>query len=114
MLKENLSNGAPSADATTNGTATDLRPAQPNTTTVNERHRHRYEVNPAYVDRLSEAGLNFIGKDDSGQRMEILELPDHKWFVGVQYHPEYLSRVLKPSKPYLGTFTPWRFHPAWS
>ncbi|KAI9782336.1 MAG: CTP synthase ura7 [Geoglossum umbratile] len=67
-----------------------------------ERHRHRYEVNPQYIDRLAEGGLEFIGKDDKGERMEILELRDHPWFVGVQFHPEYLSRVLHPSKPYLG------------
>ena len=70
--------------------------------TINERHRHRYEVNPAYVERLTTAGLDFIGKDDRGERMEIMELRDHPWFVGVQFHPEYLSRVLSPSKPYLG------------
>ncbi|EPE25845.1 P-loop containing nucleoside triphosphate hydrolase [Glarea lozoyensis ATCC 20868] len=69
---------------------------------INERHRHRYEVNPAYVERLSEKGFEFIGKDDKGERMEIIELKDHPWFVGVQFHPEYLSRVLQPSKPYLG------------
>jgi CTP synthase len=69
---------------------------------INERHRHRYEVNPAYIERLSEKGFEFIGKDDKGERMEIIELKDHPWFVGVQYHPEYLSRVLQPSKPYLG------------
>lgn len=70
--------------------------------TINERHRHRYEVNPEYVDRLLEGGLHFVGKDDKGERMEILELKDHPWYVGVQFHPEYLSRVLAPSKPYLG------------
>ncbi|MCJ1473188.1 CTP synthase ura7 [Lambiella insularis] len=70
--------------------------------TIFERHRHRYEVNPSYVERLSSNGLSFIGKDDSGERMEVLELKDHPWFVGVQFHPEYLSRVLEPSKPYLG------------
>lgn len=69
---------------------------------INERHRHRYEVNPKYVDRLSEGGLHFVGKDDKGERMEIVELKDHPWFVGVQFHPEYLSRVLSPSKSYLG------------
>ena len=69
---------------------------------IQERHRHRYEVNPDYVDRLSEAGLNFVGKDEKGERMEIVELKDHPYFVGVQFHPEYLSRVLNPSKPYLG------------
>lgn len=69
---------------------------------IKERHRHRYEVNPEYIDRLAEGGLEFIGKDDKGVRMEILELKDHPWYVGVQFHPEYLSRVLDPSKPYLG------------
>lgn len=67
-----------------------------------ERHRHRYEVNPAYVETLTSHELSFIAKDDSGDRMEILELKNHPWFVGVQFHPEYLSRVLRPSKPYLG------------
>lgn len=69
---------------------------------INERHRHRYEVNPTYIDKLSAAGLNFIGKDDKGERMEIVELKNHPFFVGVQFHPEYLSRVLRPSPPYLG------------
>ncbi|KAI9765048.1 MAG: CTP synthase ura7 [Geoglossum simile] len=67
-----------------------------------ERHRHRYEVNPQYIERLAEGGLEFIGKDERGERMEILELRNHPWFVGVQFHPEYRSRVLHPSKPYLG------------
>ena len=71
-------------------------------TEIHERHRHRYEVNPEYIDRLAKGGLEFIGKDDKGVRMEILELKDHPWYVGVQFHPEYLSRVLEPSKPYLG------------
>ena len=70
--------------------------------TINERHRHRYEVNPEYIKQLSDAGMNFIGKDDKGERMEIVELKEHPFFVGVQFHPEYLSRVLKPSPPYLG------------
>ncbi|TKA63541.1 CTP synthase [Friedmanniomyces simplex] len=69
---------------------------------INERHRHRYEVNPAYIGQLQEKGLTFIGKDETGVRMEVIELRDHPWFVGVQFHPEYLSRVLEPSKPYLG------------
>ncbi|KAL1887749.1 CTP synthase ura7 [Ceratocystis pirilliformis] len=69
---------------------------------IEERHRHRYETNPDMVEALEKAGLTFIGKDDTGNRMEILELKDHPWYVGVQYHPEYLSRVLDPSRPYLG------------
>ncbi|KAI9768498.1 MAG: CTP synthase ura7 [Geoglossum simile] len=67
-----------------------------------ERYRHCYEINPQYIDRLAEGGLEFIAKGDGGERMEILELRDHPWFVGVQFHPEYLSKVLHPSKPYLG------------
>lgn len=69
---------------------------------ISESHRHRYEVNPEYIERLSAAGLHFIGKDDKNVRMEVIELKDHPWYVGVQFHPEYLSRVLQPSKPYLG------------
>ncbi|KAJ5192530.1 hypothetical protein N7449_008672 [Penicillium cf. viridicatum] len=71
-------------------------------TSTDERHRHRYEVNPEYIEKLQDAGLHFIGKDDLGERMEIVELKEHPWFVGVQFHPEYISRVLAPSKPFLG------------
>ncbi|KAL2217334.1 CTP synthase [Thermoascus aurantiacus ATCC 26904] len=69
-----------------------------------ERHRHRYEVNPKMVETLEKGGLTFVGKDEKGERMEIIELKDHKWYVGVQFHPEYLSRVLAPSKTFLGFF----------
>ena len=79
-----------------------LRKLYGDNTEILERHRHRYEVNPDYIDRLQDGGLNFVGKDDKGVRMEIVELKDHPWYVGVQFHPEYLSRVLRPSKPYLG------------
>ena len=71
-------------------------------TEIRERHRHRYEVNPEHISQLQDAGMHFVGKDEKGERMEIVELKDHDWFVGVQFHPEYLSRVLQPSKPYLG------------
>jgi CTP synthase len=67
-----------------------------------ERHRHRYEVNPEYIETLEKGGLSFVGKDEAGVRMEVVEIKDHPWFVGVQFHPEYLSRVLDPSRPYLG------------
>jgi len=69
---------------------------------INERHRHRYEVNPTYIEKLDAAGMNFIGKDEKAERMEIIELKNHPFFVGVQFHPEYLSRVLRPSPPFLG------------
>lgn len=69
---------------------------------VDERHRHRYEINPTYVERLEEKGLKFVGTDEDKQRMEIVELENHPYYVGVQFHPEYLSRPLKPSPPFLG------------
>ncbi|CAG8577088.1 2925_t:CDS:10 [Diversispora eburnea] len=69
---------------------------------VSERHRHRYEVNPKYIEILEQHGLHFVGRDITGRRMEIMELQDHPFFVGTQYHPEYLSRPLKPSPPFLG------------
>ncbi|KAF9968421.1 CTP synthase ura7 [Mortierella alpina] len=70
--------------------------------TVLERHRHRYEVNPELIDQFEAKGLQFVGKDETGQRMEIVELADHPFFVGVQYHPELLTRPLKPSPPFVG------------
>ncbi len=79
-----------------------LRALYGGATVVKERHRHRYEVNPDYVDELEQAGLTFIGKDDTSKRMEIFELRDHPWFVGVQFHPEYLSRPLQPATSILG------------
>ncbi|KAK5627510.1 hypothetical protein RRF57_003225 [Xylaria bambusicola] len=69
---------------------------------IRERHRHRYEVNPSYIETLAGHGLEFVGKDETGERMEILELRDHPWFVGVQFHPEYQSKVLDPSKSIMG------------
>lgn len=69
---------------------------------IDERHRHRYEVNPELVSRLENAGLTFAGKDETGQRMEIVELPNHPYFIGVQFHPEFKSRPAKPSPLFLG------------
>jgi len=69
---------------------------------VNERHRHRYEVNPDLIDDIEKAGLVFVGKDETGQRCEIFELKDHPYYVGVQFHPEFKSRPGKPSPPFLG------------
>jgi len=69
---------------------------------VDERHRHRYEVNPALIEDIEAKGLKFVGKDDSGQRCEIFELDDHPYFVATQYHPEFKSRPGRPSPPFLG------------
>jgi CTP synthase len=69
---------------------------------VDERHRHRYEVNPDLIERIEEKGLVFVGKDETGQRCEIFELSGHPYYVGVQYHPEFKSRPGRPSPPFLG------------
>ncbi|XP_076357106.1 CTP synthase 1-like isoform X1 [Tachypleus tridentatus] len=69
---------------------------------IEERHRHRYEVNPAFVPDLETLGMKFLGQDVNGERMEIMELQGHPYFVGVQFHPEYISSPLQPSPPYLG------------
>eukprot|EP00188_Purpureofilum_apyrenoidigerum_P006283 Plantae.Rhodophyta-Purpureofilum_apyrenoidigerum.ctg9487.p1 GENE.Plantae.Rhodophyta-Purpureofilum_apyrenoidigerum.ctg9487~~Plantae.Rhodophyta-Purpureofilum_apyrenoidigerum.ctg9487.p1 ORF type:complete len:620 (+),score=112.15 Plantae.Rhodophyta-Purpureofilum_apyrenoidigerum.ctg9487:84-1862(+) len=71
-------------------------------TEIWERHRHRYEVNPEFVDRLEAAGLHFVGTDDNHVRMEILERKDHPFFFATQFHPEFLTRPGKPSPPFLG------------
>jgi CTP synthase len=70
--------------------------------TVDERHRHRYEVNPDLIEGIEAAGLKFVGKDETGQRCEIFELDNHPYYVGVQYHPEFKSRPGRPSPPFLG------------
>jgi len=64
--------------------------------TIHERHRHRYEVNIEYRDRLEQAGLVFSGMSPDGVLPEIVELPDHPWFVGVQFHPELKSKPFDP------------------
>ncbi len=66
------------------------------TTTISERHRHRYEVNPKYRERLEEAGLLFSGMSPDGLLPETIEYPDHPWFIGVQFHPELKSRPFDP------------------
>ena len=85
---------------------------------ISERHRHRYEVNPELVSRLEQKGtpspyiigiklcmclgLRFSGRDESFQRMEIIELSDHPYFVGVQFHPEFKSRPQRPAPVFRG------------
>ena len=65
-------------------------------TEISERHRHRYEVNNAYIDRLEKHGLVFSGMSPDGILPETIEYADHPWFIGVQYHPELKSRPLEP------------------
>jgi len=69
---------------------------------VDERHRHRYEVNPDLIEEIEKAGMVFVGKDETGQRCEIFELDNHPYYVGVQYHPEFKSRPGRSSPPFLG------------
>jgi len=65
-------------------------------TEISERHRHRYEVNTAYKDRLAQHGMRFSGMSPDGLLPEIIEYEDHPWFVGVQFHPELKSRPFAP------------------
>jgi CTP synthase len=65
-------------------------------TDISERHRHRYEVNTGYRDRLEAKGLNFAGMSPDGLLPETVEYADHPWFIGVQYHPELKSRPFEP------------------
>jgi CTP synthase len=63
---------------------------------ISERHRHRYEVNISYEDKLSAVGMVFSGKSPDGILPEIVEIPKHPWFIGVQFHPELKSRPFEP------------------
>ncbi len=81
--------------------AADLDPASKiaaiyGATRISERHRHRYEVNTAYREKLAEKGLIFSGLSPDGLLPETIELEDHPWFIGVQFHPELKSRPFKP------------------
>jgi CTP synthase len=71
-------------------------------TLISERHRHRYEVNAAYRDPLENGGLVFSGMSPDGLLPEIVERPDHPWFVGVQFHPELKSRPFEPHPLFAG------------
>ena len=64
---------------------------------VSERHRHRYEVNNAYRQQLADSGLAISGTFEEGRLVEIVELPDHPWFVASQFHPEFKSRPTRPA-----------------
>jgi CTP synthase len=69
---------------------------------IMERHRHRYEINPHYIDMIQEKGLKFTGKSADGKRMEIAELQGHPFFVGSQFHPEFKSRPGRPAPLHYG------------
>ncbi|MCD6502861.1 MAG: CTP synthetase [Thermoplasmata archaeon] len=72
------------------------------TTEIVERHRHRYEVNTRYIKTLEEHGLVFSGTDETGKRMEILELPNKTYFIASQFHPEFKSRPMRPAPLFYG------------
>jgi CTP synthase len=69
---------------------------------IYERHRHRYEVNPDYIERIVKGGAVFSGRSMDGRRMEIFELPSKYYYLGTQFHGEFKSRPGKPSPPYYG------------
>src|SRR3954454_10713189 len=73
-----------------------------NATEVSERHRHRYEVSNAYRDVLAEYGLRASGLSPDGSLVEMIELPDHPWFIGCQFHPELKSRPMRPHPLFAG------------
>lgn len=68
---------------------------------VKERHRHRFEFNNDYRSRFEEAGMQCVGENPATHLVEVVELPDHRWYIGTQYHPEYSSTVLSPSPLFL-------------
>src|SRR5262249_53987337 len=75
---------------------TGARAAYGDEAVIYERHRHRYEVNPALRRRLEEAGLVSSGRSPDGRLVEIVELADHPWFCASQFHPEFKSRPTRP------------------
>ena len=71
-----------------------------NSNLISRRHRHRFEFNKEYLDTFEKNGMMFSGESDGGKRMEILEIPDHKFFLGIQYHPEFNSRPGFPEESF--------------
>ena len=69
---------------------------------ISERHRHRYEVNNEYIDRIAEKGLVFSGMSPDGMLAEVVELPQLDWFVACQFHPEFKSRPERPHPLFKG------------
>ena len=69
---------------------------------IYERHRHRYEVNNDFRDQLEQAGVLFAGKSPDGRIVEMMEIPDHPWFIAAQFHPEFKSRPNRPHPLFRG------------
>jgi CTP synthase len=69
---------------------------------ISERHRHRYEFNNAYKERLEEKGLVISGDSPDGELVEMVEIKDHPWFLGCQFHPEFKSRPMAPHPLFRG------------
>ncbi|MDR1347615.1 MAG: CTP synthase [Prevotellaceae bacterium] len=71
-------------------------------TKISERHRHRYEFNNTYLEQFAKAGMIAAGINETSGLVEIMEIPSHRWFIGVQFHPEYKSTVLNPHPLFTG------------
>ena len=69
---------------------------------ISERHRHRYEFNPEYRDQFTNAGLHQTGKSPDGKLVEVVEIPNHPWFLAVQFHPEFKSKPMQPHPLFSG------------
>lgn len=63
---------------------------------IKERHRHRFEFNNEFLEKFNEKGIVFSGLNTQNNLVETIEIPSHRWFIGVQYHPEYKSTVINP------------------
>ena len=72
-----------------------------NSSTINKRHRHRYEINKQYIPQFEKNGLIFSAESDGGKRMEVLEIPSHKFYLGIQFHPEFNSRPGYPEESFV-------------
>ena len=68
---------------------------------IKERHRHRYEFNNAFIKEYEDNGMECVGMNPDSTLVEIVEIPNHRWYIGTQFHPEYQSTVLKPHPLFL-------------
>ncbi len=69
---------------------------------ISERHRHRYEFNNAYLEKFEKNGMIAVGTNPNSNLVEIMELKDHPWYIGTQFHPELKSRVIDPHPLFIG------------